>query len=83
MDGIFYKLYRFLCKLIPALGISNINIQYYASLIDYYTVAQIDIEFSNSMVEMLFHRLKHRYLFTIPLTSIEVLSKSVDFFLTE
>ena len=47
------------------------------------TVAQIDIEFSNSMIEMLFHRLKHRYLFTIPLTNIVVLSKAADFFLTE
>ena len=47
------------------------------------TVAQIDIEFSNSMIEMLFHRLKHRYLFTIPLTNIAVLSKAADFFLTE
>ena len=33
------------------------------------TVAQIDIEFSNSMIEMLFHRLKHRHLFHIPLTN--------------
>ncbi|MBC7533693.1 MAG: DDE-type integrase/transposase/recombinase [Oligoflexus sp.] len=32
------------------------------------TIAQIDIEFSNSMIEMLFHRMKHRYLFTLPLT---------------
>lgn len=30
-------------------------------------VAQIDIEFSNSMIEMLLHRLKHRHLFNIPL----------------
>ncbi len=47
------------------------------------TVAQIDIEFSNSMIEMLFHRLKHRYLFTIPLTNIVVLSKAANFFITE
>jgi hypothetical protein len=47
------------------------------------TVAQIDIEFSNSMIEMLFHRLKHPYLFTIPLTNIVVLSKAADFLLTE
>ena len=47
------------------------------------TVAQIDIEFSNSMIEMLFHRLKHRYLFTFPLSSFETLVKGVDFFLTE
>ena len=47
------------------------------------TVAQIDIEFSNSMIEMLFHRLKHRFLFTIPLTNIAVLSKAAEFFLTQ
>ena len=47
------------------------------------TIAQIDVKFSNSMVEMLFHRLKHRYLFTIPLTKIIALEKGVDFFLTE
>ena len=47
------------------------------------TVAQIDIEFSNSMIEMLLNRLKHRYLLTIPLTNVVVLSKATDFFLTE
>lgn len=35
------------------------------------------------MVEMLFHRLKHRYLFTIPLTNFDVLTKAADFYLTE
>ena len=47
------------------------------------TVAQIDIEASNSMVQMLFHRLKHRYLFTIPLTNFDVLTKAADFYLGE
>jgi transposase InsO family protein len=47
------------------------------------TIAQIDVEFSNSMIEMLFHRLKHRYLFTIPLTNFEALKKGADFYLTE
>ncbi len=47
------------------------------------TIAQIDIEFSNSMIEMLFHRMKHRYLFTIPLTNFAALERGVDFFLTE
>ena len=47
------------------------------------TIAQIEIEASNSMVEMLFHRMKHRYLFTIPLTNIEAVIKGVDFYLTE
>jgi hypothetical protein len=35
------------------------------------------------MIEMLFHRLKHRYLFTIPLTNFEALEKGVNFYLTE
>lgn len=47
------------------------------------TVAQIDIEFSNSMIEMLFQRLKHRHLFTIPLTNIEALERGVDFYFTD
>ncbi len=47
------------------------------------TVAQIDIEASNSMVEMLFLRLKHRYLFTIPLPSFAAVENGVDFYLTE
>ena len=47
------------------------------------TIAQIDIEFSNSMIEMLFHRLKHRYLFTFELTNFEALEKGADFFFTE
>lgn len=46
-------------------------------------VAQIDIEFSNSMVEMLFQRLKHRHLFTIALTHFEILKKGVNFYFTE
>jgi len=47
------------------------------------TIAQIDVEFSNSMIEMLFHRLKHRHLFTIPLTNFAAVENGVDFFLTE
>ena len=47
------------------------------------TVAQIDVEASNSMVEMLFLRLKHRYLFTIPLTNFAAVENGVDFYLTE
>ena len=47
------------------------------------TVAQIDVEYSNSMIEMLFLRLKHRYLFTIPLTNFAAVEKGVDFYLTE
>ena len=47
------------------------------------TIAQIDVEFSNSMIEMLFHRLKHRYLFTIALTNFTTVEQGVNFFLTE
>jgi hypothetical protein len=47
------------------------------------TIAQIDIEQSNSMVEMLFHRMKHRYLFTILLSNFDSLVKGTDFYLTE
>jgi transposase InsO family protein len=47
------------------------------------TIAQIDIEQSNSMVEMLFHRMKHRYLFTILLSNFESLVKGADFYLYE
>ena len=47
------------------------------------TVAQIDIEASNSMIEMLFHRLKHRHLFHIPLTNFEALEKGADYYFTQ
>ena len=48
-----------------------------------HAIAQIDIEFSNSMIEMLFLRFKHRYLFTFPLTNFETLEKGADFFFNE
>jgi hypothetical protein len=35
------------------------------------------------MVEMLFHRMKHRYLFTILLSNFDSLVKGTDFNLTE
>ena len=47
------------------------------------TIAQIDIEQSNSMVEMLFHRMKHLYLYTIVLSNFESLVKGADFYLYE
>ncbi len=47
------------------------------------TVAQIDIEASNSMIEMLFHRLKHRHLFQIPLTNFEALEKGAEYYFTQ
>ena len=46
-------------------------------------IAQIDIEQSNSMVEMLFHRMKHRYLYTTLLSNFESLVKGTDFYLIE
>jgi putative transposase len=47
------------------------------------TVAQIDVEASNSMVEMLFHRFKNRYMFTIPLTSFEAVENGADYYFIE
>ncbi|NRA67518.1 MAG: transposase family protein [Pseudobacteriovorax sp.] len=46
-------------------------------------VAQIDIDFSNSMVEALFKRMKHNYLFNHPLTSLEVLQEKLDYYIKE
>jgi hypothetical protein len=43
-------------------------------------VAQIDIRFSNSMIEMLFHRLKHRHLFHIPFNDFDTAKKGPDFY---
>jgi len=45
--------------------------------------AQIEVEFSHRVMEMLFLRLKHHFLFTIPLTNIAALTKGVDLYLTE
>ena len=47
------------------------------------TVAQIDVDASNSMVEMLFHRFKHRHMFTIPLTSFEGVESGADYYFTQ
>ena len=47
------------------------------------TTSQIDIGQSNSMVEMLFHRMKHLYLYTIVLSNFESLVKGADFYLHE
>ncbi len=47
------------------------------------TIAQIDVDQSNSMIEMLFHRMKHRHLFRVPLTNLDVLIKKVDFYINE
>lgn len=47
------------------------------------TVAQIDVEASNSMVEMLFHRFKHRHMFTIQLTSFDAVENGADCYFTQ
>jgi len=65
-------------------GTENLNVdQLVSSDTIKRTIAQIDVEFSNSMIEMLFHRLKHRYLFTIQLTNFTAVEQGVNFFLTE
>ena len=46
-------------------------------------IAQFDIEQINSRVEMLFHRMKHRYLYTTLLSNFESLVKGTDFYLIE
>jgi putative transposase len=47
------------------------------------TVAQVEVEQSNSMIEALFHRLKNRYLYYQNLRTYEELVKHVDFYLKE
>ena len=47
------------------------------------TIAQVDIEQSNSVVEVLFHRMKHRYLFTTIFSNFGSLVKGTDFYLNE
>ncbi|NRA64490.1 MAG: transposase [Pseudobacteriovorax sp.] len=46
-------------------------------------VAQIDIQFSNSMVEALFRRMKHSHLYNHPLTSLDDLNKKLDSYIEE
>ena len=47
------------------------------------TIAQIDVEASNSMVELLFRRFKHRHMFTIPLTNFEAVESGADYYFTQ
>ncbi|MFW7381588.1 MAG: hypothetical protein ACOH5I_22460 [Oligoflexus sp.] len=47
------------------------------------TIAQIEIDFSNSLIESLFYRLKHRHLFLKALTSFEILVEQTEYYLTE
>jgi len=47
------------------------------------TIARFEVDYSNSMIEALFLRLKNAHLYLQQLTSLEVLKESVDFYLTE
>jgi transposase InsO family protein len=47
------------------------------------TIAQIDVEFSNSMIEALFRSLKHRWLFILSLTTFEAVCRAVDEYITD
>jgi hypothetical protein len=47
------------------------------------TIAQIDVEFSNSMIEALFRSLKHRWLFILSLTTFEAVCRAVNEYLTD
>ena len=47
------------------------------------TIAGIDIDFSNSMIESFFHRLKNRYLYALNLKDLRSVKKYVDFFVEE
>ena len=47
------------------------------------TIAGIEIDFSNSMVKSLFHRIKNRHLYFIALKNLEALQRETDFIITE
>jgi putative transposase len=47
------------------------------------TIAQIDVEFSNNMIEALFRSLKHLWLFIFSLTTFEAVCLAVDEYLTD
>jgi len=46
-------------------------------------IAQIEIDFSNALIEALFYRFKYRHLFLQQMTSLDILVKQTDFYLTE
>lgn len=46
-------------------------------------IAQIEVDFSNSMIEAFFRRMKHGYLYLQRLSSIEAVAEHVDFYLNE
>jgi len=45
--------------------------------------SQIDVEFSNSMIEALFRSLKHRWLFILSLTTFESVCRAAEEYLTD
>lgn len=47
------------------------------------TIAQIDVEFSNSMIEALFRSLKHRWLYVLSLPTFEAVCRAVDEYLND
>lgn len=46
-------------------------------------LAQIDIQFSNSMIESFFHQLKNRHLYFKDIHTLPVLTKHIDFYVKE
>ena len=47
------------------------------------TIAQIDVEFSNSMIEALFRSLKHRWLYVLSLPTFEAVCRAVEEYLND
>ena len=47
------------------------------------TIAQIDVDFSNSMVEALFRRMKHGFLFFKTLSSEKLLKEHTNFYVEQ
>ena len=46
-------------------------------------IARLEVEFSNSMIEALFYRLKHKHLFFVNLKTFEILEEQSNFYLNE
>lgn len=67
-------------------GVENVNAAVDSVLKDLGAsrlLAQIDVQFSNSMIEALFRQLKNNYLYFQELTSFESLRNHVDWYLTD
>jgi len=47
------------------------------------TFAQLEIDFTNAMIEALFWRLKNAYLYFLSLTDLKVLVQGVEFYMNE